>query len=217
MIISAQIFDPPAWLYTEAGGACYVPTKMQFLSSTDSLHFAPCISYIAVLEYCVASYIFCEVMILPPKYGHYIRILHSSTSQAMTNALASMDLTAAQGHIMGYITHCDPPPCARDIEEAFHLSHPTVSGLLSRLEKKGFIEFRPDSHDRRCKRIYLLPKGLELHETMRQTILESESRLVQDFTPEEQEQFAQFLLRAIHNMGEHPCKRKHKEVISDND
>ena len=136
-------------------------------------------------------------------------MLHSATDQAMTNALASMELTAAQGHIMGFITHRETAPCARDIEEKFHLSHPTVSGLLSRLEKKGFIEFRPDETDRRCKRIYVLQKGLELHETMRQTILDTEARMVQDFSDEEKALFAALLNRAIHNMGGSPCKRKH--------
>ena len=149
-----------------------------------------------------------EVIALLSHYGHYIRILHSSTDQAMTNALTSMELTAAQGHIMGYITHRKTPPCARDIEEAFQLSHPTVSGLLSRLEKKGFIAFQPDEADRRCKRIYVLPKGLELNETMHRTILTTEEQLVQGFTDEEKEQFTQLLLRAIHNMGESPCRRK---------
>ena len=132
----------------------------------------------------------------------------------MTLALTSMDLTAAQGHIMGYIIHREQPPCARDVEEEFHLSHPTVSGLLATLEKKGFIEFRPDGHDRRCKRIYILPKGLELHETMRSTIQATEEKLVRDFTDEEKEQFAQLLTRAIRNMGEHPCKRRHKEELT---
>ena len=144
-------------------------------------------------------------------FGHLLRHLHSCTDQAMTNALTSMDLTAAQGHIMGFITHSERPPCARDIEEAFHLSHPTVSGLLARLEKKGFIEFRADENDRRFKRIYILPKGRELEATMHKTILENEARLVQDFTEEEKELFRQFLRRAIHNMGGNPCKRKHKE------
>ena len=152
-----------------------------------------------------------EVIILLPHYGHLLRHLHSCTDQAMTNALASMDLTAAQGHIMGYIFHRETPPCSRDIEEAFHLSHPTVSGLLSRLEKKNFIEFRPDEADRRCKRIFILPKGQELNETMHKTILANEARLVQDFTEEEKAQFRQYLIRAIHNMGGNPCKRKHKE------
>ena len=144
-------------------------------------------------------------------FGHYLRILHSSTSQAMTNALTAMDLTAAQGHIMGYLAHCPEPPCPRDIEEAFQLSHPTVSGLLGRLEKKGFIEFRPDEHDRRCKRIYVLPKGKELQSTMRQIIVDMDRQLVQDFSEEEIALFAHFLDRAIHNVGSPCCKRKPKE------
>lgn len=133
----------------------------------------------------------------------------------MTNALAAMDLTAAQGHIMGYICHSPTPPCPRDIEEAFHLSHPTVSGLLARLEKKGFLEFHPDEIDRRCKRIYVLPKGRQLEQTMHQTMLDTEALLVKDFTPEEQAQFRHLLLRAIDNMGVTPCKRKPKEELQE--
>ena len=148
---------------------------------------------------------------LSPRYGHLIRILHSCTAHAMTSALADMDLTAAQGRIMGYLAHSATPPCPRDIEEAFHLSHPTVSGLLSRLEKKDFIALRPDEADRRCKRIYVLPRGRECQETMHRTILANEDRLVQGFTQEEQELFARLLTQAIGNMGGNPCKRKHKE------
>jgi len=143
-------------------------------------------------------------------YGHRIRILHWCADQAMTGALAQMELTAAQGRIMGYLAHRKTPPCSRDIEEEFHLSHPTVSGLLSRLEKKGFIEFRPDPDDRRCKRIYILEKGLQCTDTMHKTILENEERMVRGFTPEEKEQFLSFLNRAITNMGVSPCKN-HKE------
>lgn len=122
-----------------------------------------------------------------------------------------MELTGAQGHIMGYIARCPQAPCSRDIEAAFRLSHPTVSGLLSRLEKKGFLEFRPDPDDRRCKRIYILPKGKECNELMYRTIMDTEQRMVQGFSEEEKELFLQLLTRAIHNMGGDPCKRKHKE------
>lgn len=151
------------------------------------------------------------------RFGHLLRYLHSATDQTVTNALASMDLTAAQGHIMGFITHSPTPPCARDIEEVFHLSHPTVSGLLSRLEKKGFIEFRPDKEDRRCKRIYILEKGLELIETMHRVIQHNEELLVHNFTDEEKDLFSRLLLRGIDNMGYSPCKRKPKEEKSIHD
>lgn len=144
-------------------------------------------------------------------YGHLLRILHWCTDQAMTQALAEMDLTAAQGHIMGYLAHREKPPCSRDIEEAFRLSHPTVSGLLARLEKKGFIAFRPDEADRRCKRIHILPRGWECNQRIRQTILDNENRLIQGFSPEEQALFFDFLERAIANMGGSPCAKPSKE------
>jgi len=144
-------------------------------------------------------------------YGHYLRILHWQFDQTVTGALAQMDLTASQGHIMGFLTHRKEPPCSRDIEEAFHLSHPTVSGLLGRLEKKGFIEFRPDPSDRRCKRIYILPKGRDCNDTMHRTIKAYEEKIVAGFSEEEKEQFAALLQRAIRNMGPGPCERNPKE------
>ena len=144
-------------------------------------------------------------------YGHLARVLHACADQAVTAALAQMDLTAAQGHILGYITRRKDPPCARDIEEAFQLSHPTVSGILSRLEQKDFIEMRPDELDRRCKRIHILPRGMECNERIKQTIRENEQRIVQGFTEEEQRQFAAFLERAIINMGGGPCHPRIKE------
>lgn len=148
-------------------------------------------------------------------YGYFVRILHWCTDQAMTNALASMDLTASQGPIIGFIAHRPQAPCSRDIEEEFHLSHPTVSGILSRLERKGFIEFRPDGQDRRCKRIYILPKGQECDELIHKTIRINEERMVQDFTDAEKEQFAALLKRAIRNMGGRTCKPHHKEETTE--
>ena len=151
------------------------------------------------------------MIVLTYHYGHLLRILHWCTDQSVTAALEKMDLTAAQGHIMGYLAHQKQPPCPRDIEAEFQLSHPTVSGLLQRLEQKGFIELRPDPEDRRCKRIYMLPKGEACHELMHSILLENERRLVKGFTPEEQEQFGSLLHRAIINMDGSPCRRKHKE------
>jgi len=148
---------------------------------------------------------------MQPHYGHLVRILHWCTDQVMTSALEAQELTAAQGHIMGYLSRQEQPPCPRDIEEAFHLSHPTVSGLLSRLEQKGFIQLYTDPNDRRCKRIQLLSKGLQCRDTMHQIIRENEERMVQDFTPEEKEQFAALLQRSIANMGGSPCQRQKQE------
>ena len=125
--------------------------------------------------------------------------------------MESMDLTAVQGHIMAYLAHAKQPPCPRDLEAEFHLTHPTVSGILSRLEQKGFVELRTDPEDRRCKRIYVLEKGWQCHEVMHRTIQENERRMTEGFTPEEQALFADLLQRAIRNMGGDPTPRRFKE------
>lgn len=144
-------------------------------------------------------------------YSPRFRLLHWCSDQILNDALAQMDLTASQGRIMGYLAHQPQPPCARDIEDHFHLSHPSVSGTLSRMEKKGFIALRPDDRDRRCKRIYILPKGMECHERMEQVISGIEQQVVAGFSPDEQAEFSRLLDHAIQNMGCDPCKPFQKE------
>ncbi len=136
-------------------------------------------------------------------YGHLIRILHWCCDQEMTENLEKMDLTASQGHLLAFVSHRgDRPTYAKDVELSLRLSHPTVSGLLSRLEQKGFLTLETDSKDRRSKRIVLLEKGKVCQERMCQMIDEHEKRIVQGFTPEEREQFQDLLQRAIKNL--HP-------------
>ncbi len=146
-------------------------------------------------------------------FGPRLRILHWCTDQAVTNALADMELTSAQGRILGYLGATSNAPCAKDVEEVFRLTHPTVSGLLGRLERKGFVEIRPDEQDRRCKRIYILPKGRQCNDRMHSIIRSHEERLVQGFTDAEKDQFSALLDRAIANMGceDAKCKNRHRE------
>ena len=156
-----------------------------------------------------------EVISLNLHFGPLARTLHWCTDQAITRALEAMDLTSSQGQIMGFLACQASAPCPKDIEEAFHLSHPTVSGLLSRLEKKGFVELRTDENDRRCKRIYVLEKGKQCQQTMRDTILGIENQLVSGFSQEEQALFRAFLDRAIANMGGYPNQTTDKEEQSE--
>ena len=60
------------------------------------------------------------VIILTHHYGYLLKVLSGYMKASMDNALASMDLTSAQGHIMGYLAQRSQPPCSRDIEETFH-------------------------------------------------------------------------------------------------
>ena len=155
------------------------------------------------------------MFILSVHYGHLVRILHWCCDQTMTEALNKMDLTASQGRLMAYVAHRGQQPTyARDVEQALRLTHPTASGLLSRLEQKGFVALITDPNDRRSKRIVSSEKGLACHERMHATIMENESRIVQGFTEEEKALLAQLLQRAIENV--HPdagCRIKEEPNV----
>ena len=171
-----------------------------------------CNSIVPMLKY-VAYDIFCKGVIETVKYlGHSFKKLHFLMEHAINQRLVELDLTTAQGHAIGYLRRAKEPPCARDIETVYGLSHATVSGILSRMEAKGFIGFRADEQDRRVKRIYLLEKGRACSQGICQRIEESEQTMTEGFTEEELEQFRSYLQRAICNLErvvrENPCNRE---------
>ena len=142
--------------------------------------------------------------------GHYFKVIQIRMEHFMNQQLQALDLTASQGQIIGYLTHAKEPPCARDLEEFFRLSHPTVSGLLSRMESKGFVKIRPDERDKRIKRIYLLEKGLACSRQIAQSIEENDARMIRGFSEEEAEQFLSLLRRAIDNMSDDAVPKPQK-------
>ena len=160
-----------------------------------------CNSIVSMLK-CVAYNINSKGVIETPIHlGHAFKKLHFLLEQIMNRKLQELDLTSAQGHVIGFLRHAKEPPCARDLEMAFGLSHATVSGILSRMESKGFIEVLPDPDDRRIKRISLLSKGRACSKEIGHRICNTEHRMAEDFSPEELELFRSFLGRAIRNLN----------------
>ena len=134
--------------------------------------------------------------------GRSFKRLHFLLEQAINQRLVELDLTSAQGHVIGYLAHSPTPPCARDFETAYGLSHATVSGILSRMESKGFIEIRPDPDDRRVRRICLLEKGHACSQEIIRHIRDTEQSMAEGFSPQELALLRSFLKRAIGNLSQ---------------
>jgi DNA-binding MarR family transcriptional regulator len=54
------------------------------------------------------------------------------------------------------------PLCIGELARASHLSQPTVTGILDRLEKRGLVERVRAQHDRRTVNVNATPAGQEL-------------------------------------------------------
>ena len=176
--------------------------KFRLKSCRIFLILRGCKPIVSMLK-CVAYNTFAKEVIETEEHlGRSFKRLHFLLDQAINQRLLELDLTTAQGHVIGYLTHAKEPPCARDFETAYGLSHATVSGILSRMESKGFIELRPDEADRRVKRIYLLEKGHACSQEIARHIRDTEHAMAEGFTPQELELLRSFLSRAIGNLSQ---------------
>ncbi len=65
------------------------------------------------------------------------------------------------------------------------LSHPTITGLMQRLEGKDFIRRINNPQDGRCKFIALTEKGEEIEKALKKNIREMEGKALDGITADE--------------------------------
>lgn len=145
--------------------------------------------------------------------GGFIRAISNAMSQSMQQNAEAAGLTTTQcmflhhlwfrQEIQGKATY------ARDLEQFFDVKHPTVSGILRRMESAGYVTFEADAEDHRCKAIRLTPRAVRAHSAIESHIQSEEDRLVAHMTPAEVQEFRRLLRQAADNLG--VCAPHHPE------
>ena len=103
--------------------------------------------------------------------GMCFSVIHHSFRCQMDELLQEHELTGPQLGLLGQLHHLENSGAEvnqRDVENAAHLSHTTVTEMLKRLEGKGFIVSRPSEKDKRSKCLQSTGKAKALHESIHQ-------------------------------------------------
>ena len=133
--------------------------------------------------------------------GPRLRYLNNRITQYMDQQFLALDLTSTQSFILHHLSlHENEAMCPKDIEKRFHLTHPTVSGVLQRLEAKNFIVIEPDRADRRCKRIRLTDRARRCDEAVGQAFETLERLMCSGMSDEEQQTLLRLLDLASANL-----------------
>ena len=90
----------------------------------------------------------------------------------------------------------------KNIEKILDVSHPTVTGLIARLQEKGFVECGADPDDRRNKIVTMTQKAYSLAQLLRDNRRKAEEALLAGLSEEETEQLGQTLIRLYTNLEE---------------
>ncbi len=133
--------------------------------------------------------------------GPLIKLLNKEFEQLHSEKAHSMGLTTAQLFVLHYLSVKQGENiCQRDIEKQFELSHATVSGIISRLESKGFIVCSSSAEDKRFKNISVTEKAKCCENEMKKSIEHYEAQLVKGFSEEEKLQLIGYIIRLLHNV-----------------
>ena len=143
--------------------------------------------------------------------GSKIKRLHWLIKQDINRSLSALDLTSSQAQVLHRVMRALPEQLfPKDIEKALHLKHPTVLGILQRLEAKEYIRMECDRADRRCRCIIATEKTLKIRQEVSERIETIEKTMLLGMSDAEIGQFSSYLDRAAENLSkltsEEDCK-----------
>ena len=87
-----------------------------------------------------------------------------------------------------------------ELAERLHVQPATMTRMLQRMERAGFLRRQPDPRDQRVSRVYLTEEGCAIQESVRRIWHQLEEETLAGFTPEEQGVVRTFLLRMRENL-----------------
>lgn len=135
--------------------------------------------------------------------GFYTRAIHIQVERTMNAFLKERDLTKAQADVMHFVMRCHQKGYSvkqRDIEDFFHISNPTVSGILDRLEQKHLIVRVKSEEDRRVRFIELTEDGLGQMRDLSDTIARAEELMLTGISPRLYKEGMEFLRKVFDNL-----------------
>ncbi|MBQ9990373.1 MAG: MarR family transcriptional regulator [Lachnospiraceae bacterium] len=132
--------------------------------------------------------------------GYLIKLISDRMRTQGDAELKQYDLTFSQVRILSYLHRYGPKATQKEIEAWLDVAHPTVVGLVSRLEKNGFVECYPDPQDRRNKLVGLTPKSYEIKERVDEKKQQNELQMAAGLLPEEQQELIHLLKRVYANL-----------------
>jgi DNA-binding MarR family transcriptional regulator len=125
-----------------------------------------------------------------------IMVTHSWLMGELSSAMSPHDITPAQYNVLRILrgSHPDRLTCSQ-IGDRLLDRTPDVTRLLNRLERSDLVHRRRAEYDRRVVEVGITDEGLELLGRMQEDIDETQRRLTQHLSKEEQRQLSDLLER----------------------
>ena len=131
--------------------------------------------------------------------GFMIKQINNVYEKDLNERLRKIGITSSQCAVLDYLFHTSKDEVSqRDVEKGLNLKNPTVTGILKRLDEKGYILCVPNARDKRKKKIYLTEKAYDIQ---RRTETDR-GKLTRGMTKREVESLTKNLEKLLYNIAD---------------
>lgn len=133
--------------------------------------------------------------------GTLVKCITNEYEKHLSKMMSEVGLTSSQCEVLYFLYESnDEQVNQRDIEEYLNLSNPTVTGLLKRLDEKGYILIVPNSTDKRKKNVHLSERFYQLERKITMSKKKMEKDLLRGMRKSEVQSLKKHLEKALRNI-----------------
>lgn len=142
---------------------------------------------------------------IPP--GRRFAIIDRAFKYRLSKKAYELGLTAVQLRVLGELSRLEVSGMEevnqRDLEQAEQVTHPTMTEMIKRLEKKGFVKCSPSSVDRRYKKISCTELSANLYLELAEDDEKITDEICKGLSQEDREALIRITDRILDNIGYH--------------
>lgn len=125
--------------------------------------------------------------------GYLIKSINDKLKVRADAELKQYHLTISQSRVLVYLRSRGGQATQKEIETLLDVAHPTIVGLVSRMEQNGYVTCWP-CEDGRNKYVKLTPQAEAIDKDMQENMQASEEMLLAPLSPEDRERLRGLLL-----------------------
>lgn len=132
--------------------------------------------------------------------GYLIKTINDKLKVKADADFKRYNLTLSQSRVLAFLNDRGGMATQKEIEIFLEVSHPTVVGIVSRMEQNGYLTAWIDETDKRNKLVKLTEQAKLLGTELEQNILDNEKMLLSSLSEEEVTRLKEMLLIIYKNL-----------------
>ncbi|WP_394272208.1 MarR family winged helix-turn-helix transcriptional regulator [Butyricicoccus sp.] len=133
--------------------------------------------------------------------GYLIKAINDKLKVRADAELKDCDLTLSQSRVLAFLNSCGGQATQKEIEDFMEVSHPTVVGIVTRMEQKGHVVSWIDPKDRRNKIVQITEQSAAIGRDMQRRVAANEKRMLESLSEEDIETLTGWLTTIYDNLS----------------